>query len=44
MMVGISVGGEVARERVPITFATHPAPWKFLKGVGVGHMMVIKEM
>jgi hypothetical protein len=38
---GTSVGDEVARERVPIAFATHPAPWKFPKGVGVGRMMVI---
>ena len=44
MMAGISVGVEVARGRVPVTFGTHPVPWKFLKEVGVGHVMVIKEM
>ena len=44
MMAYIWVGGEVVRERVPVAFATHPAPWKCLEEVGVGHMMAIKEM
>jgi len=47
MMGDISVCGEVAREYVPVAFATHPALWRFLVPVvGGGHLMetILEEM
>ena len=41
-MGGTWVGGEVAREHVPVASVTHPVPWKFQEA-RVGCVMATVE-